>query len=267
MNYYLEYIFIENYIINFFLLQNINIFTKSKIKITRIIISSVISTIYSLIFFKYDLNSIFLKLLLINVVIYISFKPSNIKKYFKLIAYYFFEYYLYVGIIIGITLFFRLNADILIIKVLVYISSAVLLYLLNSLMWKMWKTNIKKENLSYTINIEGQEINCFVDTGNIVKNIEYNLDIIFLDKMWYELLKKKNVLNNRVDTHIHSILKDSIIPGYVITNVEVYRNNKKINTIKKIIISFSEQSINIDNIYTGIIGYNTYVEKLEGVKL
>ena len=267
MSYYLEYIFIENIIVNLFLLYMINIFTKSNSKKLTIIISSLISTIYTIISMLLELNSMVIKILIVNFIIYIAYKPKELKKYIKIIIYYIFLYYSYLGIIIGITLFFNFNIENIVIKVLIYILSAILLYLLNNFMWKMWKTNIKKESLTYTINIKGQEINCFVDTGNMVKNFEHNLDIIFLDKKWYKVLNEKNILNNKVETHIHSVIGDSVISGYIIENVEVYKNYKKVYTLKKIIISFSEQSINIYEKYSGLIGYNTYLENLEGVKL
>ena len=267
MNYYLEYIFLENVIVNFILLNLVNIFTKSNTKIVNIIVSSIFSSVYTTVILIFELNTFVIKLLLVVFVVYIAYSPKNISKYFKLIAYYFFLNYMYLGIIIGITLMFNVNIENIILKILVYIISAIILYLLNKFMWKMWKTNIKKDKLTYTINIKGQEIFCFVDTGNMVKNYQYNLDVIFLDKKWHEVLSKKNVLNNKVDTYIHSVVGDSVIAGYIIDNVEVYKNKRKIIVIDKIIISFSNQSINIFNKYTGLIGYDTYLENLEGVHL
>ena len=267
MNYYLEYIFIENIIVNILLLSIVNIFTKTNTKKINIIVSSFFSSIYTTIILVLNLNLFVIKLLVIIFVVYIAYSPKSFSKYIKLIIYYLFLNYLYLGIIIGITLFFNINIENIILKILVYIISSIILYLLTNFMWKMWKTSIKKDKLTYIININGQEIYCFVDTGNMVKNFEHNLDIIFLDKKWYEILKQKGVLNYIVDTHIHSIIGDSIIPGYIIKNIEVYKNRKKIKVIDKIIISFSNQSINIFNKYSGLIGYNTYLEKLEGVEL
>lgn len=267
MNYYLEYIFLENIIVNFLLLNLVNIFTKSNTKKINIIISSIFSSIYTIVILVLNLNLFVIKILLIIFIVYIAYNPKSIFKYFKIIIYYLFLNYLYLGIIIGITLMFSIDTQNIILKILVYIISAIILYLLTKFMWKMWKTNIKKDKLTYTINIKGQEIYCFVDTGNMVKNFEHNLDVIFLDKKWYDVLYKKDVLNKKVNTHIHSVIGDSMITGYIIENLEVYKDRKKIKIIKKIIISFSNQSINIFNKYTGLIGYNTYLENLEGVQL
>ena len=267
MNYYLEYIFLENVIVNLVLLSLVNIFTKSNAKKLNIILSSIFSSIYSTVIVILNLDMFIIKLLLIIFVVYIAYNPKSISKYLKIVAYYLFLNYLYLGIIIGITLMFSISIENIIFKILVYCISAIILYLLNKFMWKMWKTNIKKDKLTYTINIKGQEIYCFVDTGNMVKNYQYNLDVIFLDKKWYEVLSKKNILNKRVDTYIHSVIGDSVIAGYIIKDLEVYKNKKRIKVIDKIIISFSNQTINIFNKYTGIIGYDTYLENLEGVHL
>lgn len=267
MNYYLEYIFLENVIVNFILLNLVNIFTKSNTKKLNIIVSSIFSSIYTTVILIFKLDMFVIKILLIVFVVYIAYNPKTISKYLKITVYYLFLNYLYLGIIIGITLMFDVNIENMVLKILVYIITALILYLLNKFMWKMWKTNIKKDKLTYTINIKGQEIFCFVDTGNMVKNYRYNLDVIFLDKKWHEVLSRKNILNNKVDTYIHSIVGDSVIAGYVIENVEVYKSRKKIKVIDKIIISFSNQSINILNKYTGLIGYDTYLENLEGVHL
>lgn len=267
MNDYLEIIFLENLIVNYVLLYMVNVFTKMKAKKIKLIVSDIVSTVYTTTIIVLNMNDLLLKLFLIIFIVYITYQPKTLKLYLKIVIYYLFLSYLYSGIIIGITLFFNVNIQYILSKILVYLISAILLYLLNSFMWKMWKTNIKKEKLTYIINIQGQEIHSFVDTGNVVKNLEYHLDVIFLDKKWFPILKEKGVLKEKVETNINSIIGKSVIPGYIIRNIEVYKNGKMIHIIKKIIISFSEQSINIDGKYTALIGYNTYLENLEGVHL
>lgn len=267
MIYYLENIYVENFIVNLFLMYIINIFTKSSTKFIRIILMDIIESIYFVILIKFNINNITSKILLIIFISYFAYKPDNIKRYFKIILYYLFLNYLYLGIIIGITLIFNFNIQNIIIKEIVYISSAVILYLLNRFMWKMWKTDIKKDNLTYIINIKGQEIKCYVDTGNLVRNNEYNLDVIFLDKKWYKILDNKNILKNKIETNIHTVFGNNVIPGYIVNNINVYKKNKKVGCIKSVIISFSNQKINIYGEYSGLIGYNTYIENLEGAIL
>ena len=155
----------------------------------------------------------------------------------------------------------------ILVKILIYIISAIILYIINSYMWKMWKLNINNDNLTYIINIGGQEIYGYVDTGNLAKNIEYNTDIIFLDKKWFGVLYEKGMLNHIVKTNILSINGENVSIGYMLNNIKIYKNPKKIITLKKIIISFSSQDININGKYTALIGYNTFCENLGGIYL
>ena len=55
----------------------------------------------------------------------------------------------------------------------------------------------------------------------------------------------------------------SFIDGYIFKNVEIYREDKYVATIEKIIISFEFN--NSHEKYSGIIGYETYLKYLEGV--
>ena len=270
MEYYIEQIFLENYIVNFVILYILNLFLKSHVKLIKLLSINLISTIYVLIIYINNIENIFLKIMLAFVVTYIIFAPSRLKAYFQYTFLYLLFNFLYLGIIISITVLLNISINILVCKILVYLISALLLYLMTSVMWKMWKTNIKKENITYIVNIQGQEINCYVDTGNLVKNLEYNLDVIFLDSRWYDVLNEKGILKKKVNTYINSVTSNMVSYGYIVENVYVYKEDlknkkgKNIYKINKIIISFSNQKINIDGKYTGLIGYNTYLENLGG---
>lgn len=267
MNYYLEYIFLENLLINIILINQINIFTKQKSKKIRILISCLLISMYTTLIVIFNIKSMIVKILEINVAIYLAFKPNNIKLYFKLTIYYILFNFMYVSIIIALTIFFNIEIKNIMYKLVIYLISGIILFFMNKFLWKIWKANIKKDKLTYIINIKGQEILAFVDTGNMVRNFEHNLDVIFIDKKYYYLLKEKNILVNKIDTNINSIIGKNKIEGYIVENIEVYKRKNKVSKIKKIIISFSEQPINIDGKYNALIGYNTYLECLEGVKL
>ena len=270
MKIYLDYIFIENIIINFVIMYQVTIFTKSKINIIRCISSSIIFSIYSvIIYFFYDtfILTCFIKLMLVNISIFISFKPKNIKEYLKKIIYYYIINFIYVGVIISITVFFKISINNTLNKICIYIISGGITYLFNRYLWKLWKTNIKNNSLGYKLKIKNQEINCYVDTGNLVYNLEHNLDVIFLDYNWYGIFELLDILNTKIDLKIKTVNGNEKLYGYIVKGVEVYKENRYICKLDKIIFSFSNQRININNKYSGLIGYNLYVEKLEGVKL
>lgn len=267
MRYYLEFIFLENFLVNYIILFQVKYFTKQNNKKILILISCFIISLYTTIIVIYKISNISLKILEIIFGIYIAFIPKDIKTYIKILMYYILFNYMFLAIVIAITIFLNINAENLFIRIVLYCISGIILYILNNFLWKMWKTNIKKEKLTYTINIKGQEIEAFVDTGNMVRNFEHNLDVIFIDKKYYEILKSKHVLDKKIDIGVNTVTLNKKIDGYIVENVKIYKNKNKVFKIKRIIISFSEQSINIEGKYRALIGYNTYLENLEGVKL
>ncbi|MEG1204620.1 MAG: sigma-E processing peptidase SpoIIGA [Clostridia bacterium] len=270
MKIYLDYIFFENIILNYIILYQVNIFTKSNIKKRCLIGADLILSIYTVISYVYKdsfIDSIFIRLLLVFITIYICFFPKQIKEYIKKVIYFYIISFMYVGIMISLSLLFGIKLDNILNKVLLYIICGMISYIFNKYMWKMWKTNIKKEDLTYTINIKGQEIPSFIDTGNLVKSKIYNLDVIFLDNKWYGVLELKGLLNKKIDIGVNTVAKKCYIYGYIIEGVKIYKDGKFINNLDKIIFSFSSGSINIEDKYSALIGYNTYIEKLKGVIL
>ena len=55
--------------------------------------------------------------------------------------------------------------------------------------------------------------------------------------------------------------------GYIIKNIIVYKEEREIALIDKIILSFSLDNSNTPEKYSAILGYDTYLEKLKGVIL
>ena len=92
MKIYLDYIFIENIIVNFVIIYQVGIFTKTKISIKRNIISCFILSIYTVIMYILNdkfLSNVFIKLMITNITMYIAFKPSSLLQYLKKIVYYY----------------------------------------------------------------------------------------------------------------------------------------------------------------------------------
>ena len=275
MKIYLDYIFFENLIINIVIIYQTSIFTKSNIKLKYIILSSSVLSVYTTIVYILQNNiveNIIIKIIIAvtskkNKKIYLAFNPKSIKEYIKKQVYYYIISFTYVGIIISITLIFNISIKKTIVKILIYVLSAFISYLFNKYLWKMWKTNIKNSSLTYKLKIKGQEIVAFVDTGNNVYDYTNNLDVIFVDMKFFDNLKKLNVLKNRTNIIVRTIASEDYITGYIVEDVEVYQNSKKVCNLKKVVFCFSNQTINLNNKYNALIGYNLYLENLKGVTL
>ena len=259
---YIEYIIIENFIVNFFILLFINIFAKEKVKILRIIITTIISTFYSSIVNIYSdyLNTIFSKLLLSVICVFIAFNPKNISKYIKLSCYYYLIYFEFIGVIISLTLIFNINIESIIIRLIIYIITIVIVYLFNKFMWKMWKIDIKKRDLSVKICINEIEINGIVDTGNSATG-NNGLPVIFVNNKFKEKIIIDENCNSIDFVNIKTINKENFIKSYMLENVYIYKGGKKYK-LKNVNIAFSDMLTN--NYYDAIVGYDIYIDNLEG---
>ena len=268
MKIYLDYIFLENLIVNLLISISMYKFNKEKLKKINIILGSIFISIYTTIIYALNdtfFSSLYIKLIAVIIYTYITFKPSTFIAILKHTIYYFLFSFLYVGIIISVSILFKINLTNTMIKILIYLISGIILNIFTKYLWKMWKTNIKNNDLSYKLNINGQEIFGFVDTGNNVKDITTGLNVLFVDMEYKE--KLKNILDERRKREIYTntVNANSHEDGYIIKDVEVYKENKRIGKIKRIVICFV--NLNISNKkYSALIGYNTYIENLKGVK-
>lgn len=151
MAYYIEYIFLENVIVNYIIIYELTIFVKCKVNKISFIIGILLLSCYStaIYFFKEEgiINS-FTKILIVFFCIYIIFLPKEVVKYIKICIYYFLLSFMFVGILIALTLFFKLEISNIVIKIIAYIISSLILYIFNKYLWKMWKTRIKKRRFN-----------------------------------------------------------------------------------------------------------------------
>ena len=86
MTIYLDIVFVENIIMNYIILFSTGLICKEKIKQMRIVISSIIGSIYSVAYYITEIKlyvTIIAKILLSIVMIYIAFGSKNFKKTFK----------------------------------------------------------------------------------------------------------------------------------------------------------------------------------------
>ena len=255
---YIEYIIIENFIVNFFLILFINIFTKQKINILRIIFTDLITTVYIVVANIYKLDNAFYKFLLSFVTVFIAFGIKDLKKYIKVVIYYYLIYFEYIGVILSITLIFNFNINFIVIKIIVYLISALIVYCFNKFLWKLWKVDIKNKDLSLKICINEVNLKAFVDTGNSVK-MENGFPVIFVkNSLKTKIIKDKYKTKGSIN--ISTISDKNKMDVYLVENVLFINNKvtKKTNTN----LIFSKMLENSE--YDALISYDTYIDKLEG---
>ena len=245
MKIYLDYIFLENLIINTVVIIEtilfINLIINNKRRNTIIILDTIFSCI---IYVVPVLNHFAIHIVLTSFSLFILFKLKNLYEYFKAISCYYLIYFIYIGIIIAMCVLFNINLDSIMLKCTTYILSAILLHFLNKCMWKTLKDKFKIRDLYYT-----------------VKDPISNLNVIFLKKELEEIIIKDKT--NKVEFEVTTVNSVDTKEGYIVKNIQVIKEGRIIANIPKIILCFSLIG-NTPEKYSAIIGYDTYLENLNG---
>ncbi|MDD2376617.1 MAG: sigma-E processing peptidase SpoIIGA [Clostridia bacterium] len=273
MKIYLDYVFIENFIVNISILYQTSIFTKTKVNKIRLIVLSVFLSIISIMKTLEISTNIIIQILTINIVIYLLYLPKSVIKYIKQQMYYYLIYIMYIGIIISTSIFFSINLNNIYTRILLYIVTACVTYIINKYMWKIWINKIKYNNLTYKIvinSLNNLTFKVFVDTGNNIRDSFSNLDVIILNSKVYNLKLKSKLIDDKqreiVSLEVLTAIGKSEIKGYIFNDISIKKGGIEKIILKKAIILFIDEKIN-NYEYDGIISYNTYLEKLEGVTI
>ncbi len=261
MKIYLDYIFLENLIVNaviiFQTIRCINIDIKVWKKFLWAICDAIVACI---IYIRPEFNSYIINIIVTTVIIVLVLKPKSVIKCIKYMITYYYIYIVYMGIIIFSSIFFNIHLEIYLNKILLYIFSAVICKYITDKMWIMLKSKNNYLDLVYTLNIQNNNIPVFLDTGNKVYDYTNNSSVIFLDN---SLKDKINLENYKlVEFEINTVSGTDIKIGYIINNLKITKDKEEY-VIDKVIICFS--SINdTPEKYSGIIGYELYLRNLNG---
>ena len=105
---YLDIIFFENLLMNFIILYACEIILKLEIKIIKTFFSSMLGSVYVIVWYITDLgifSNIFLKLILSFAMVYIAFQPLNTKKFLKELILFYLTSFTFGGIAIALLYF------------------------------------------------------------------------------------------------------------------------------------------------------------------
>ncbi len=263
---YIDYIFIENLIMNYLLLFQTSNFLKEKNKLIKKILASIIGSIYVCIMLVLKLNYlnyVVAKLSLSFVMVYICFLPKSLKKYIKEIITFYFITIINLGTYLIIITLFNVNINNSIIKIVIYIIGSVVIYIINNEIWRIFKLKLKKENLLYDVYIQNNgkyiQYKGFIDTGNTCRHINTGRMIFFANK-------KNNIdvsSYKEVEIELSTIAGKGVQKGYIVNNVII----KKENNIKfaDVVICFTENNIKNQLGYDMIMNYEVYEEILGGI--
>lgn len=210
MTVYIDIIFIENVVINYIILYATGIVSKSKINQKRMIISSLIGAVYSVIYYILKINiysNMIVKLMLSIAMVYIAFETKNFRVLAKKLVLFYLVSFVFAGAALGII--YMANTQNITIQNGMIVGSYTLKTILIGIVvafiviiigFNFAKGKLSKKDLIYNIKIyiNGKNVKtkAMMDTGNFLKEPITNIPVAVVEHtLLYEIIPKE-ILNN-----------------------------------------------------------------------
>lgn len=210
MTIYLDIVIIENLIMNYIILYATAIIAKKKVKHTRAFISSIIGTIYVIMLYVTELpiySNIISKLLLSIIMVYIMFKPGDIKTLINNLLLFYLTSFVFGGA--STALIYLIKPEEIFIKNGIYLGAYTLktvflggivgLFLI-AVTINIIRSKISKKDMFYNIKIyleeKTVETRAMIDTGNLLKEPITNIPVIIAEHTLLYGTIEKEILNN-----------------------------------------------------------------------
>ncbi len=210
MTIYIDIVLIENLIMNFIILLATGLILKEKIKVMRLLFSSLLGAIYSVVSYMSILEiytSMTLKIILSIVIIYIAFNPQTIKKMWKDILIFYLTSFVFGGA--AFALIYIIKPQDILMKNGLFLGTyplktillgAIVAFIIIIAAFTVVKTKITKKDMFCEIEIElnGEKIKttAMIDTGNLLKEPITNTPVIVVEHtLLYDCIPKE-ILNH-----------------------------------------------------------------------
>ena len=292
MTIYLDIIFFENILMNYIILAAVNVVTKNDTthRQLRMITSSFIGSVYAVItylkIFKIY-ESIFAKIILSVVMIYITFAPKIVKELVKKLLIFYMASFVFGGCTIA--LMYVINPENVKLKngvfvgtypIKVAVIAGVIAFVVMQIVFKINKSKITAKDMICTLKIlfnnKEVEMKAFIDTGNMLKDPISELPVIVVEE---KIMKK--IIPDEFFEYIHNNLggdwekseiemyknKIRIIPfmslgkengllvGIKVDEVQVFTYDEE-KRIKDVIVGIYRKNLSKENKYHALIGLN-----------
>ena len=277
---YIDIILLENLCMNYIILFATAYIMKIKISHIRIIASSSIGAVYSIMLYMQILpiySSIFMKIILSVVMVYISYAPKSVKIAIKQLIIFYLISFAFGGCAFAL-LYFVKPQDIFI-KNGVYIGTyplkiallgGIVGFVITYIAFKIIKNKATKEEMIYKlkikINDKTVEVNALLDTGNKLKDPITLVPVIVIEKQKLYNFLPEEILENidkiiggdsnkLIEENIKYMSKFRVIPynsigkqnglmlGFKADEVKIIIDEEE-RTIKNTIIGIFNQSFN-----------------------
>lgn len=184
MTVYLDIIFLENVCMNYIILLATGLILKNKISYVRILLSSILGSVYVLVTYMTNFQILFgitMKILLSIAMVYIAFDQKSIKKQIKELLVFYLTSFAFGGTAFAMIYFIKPQN--IIMKNGVYIGTyafntiligGIVGFVLINTVFKIVKRKITKEDMNCNMKIVFRgnyvDVKTMIDTGNMLKD-------------------------------------------------------------------------------------------------
>ncbi len=286
MTIYIDIVLFENVILNYIILLSTAIISKSKISTLKILLSSLVGGIFSILNYIVILNTItgvILKIIISIIMVLISFGDYKIKKFLKELMFFYLTSFTFGGIAFMLLFFIspnnlRMENNHFIgtypIKIAVLAGGVG--FIVITIISNIIRSNLDKRAMICDLEIyydgKYKKIKTMLDTGNLLKEPISKTDVVIVEKDSLEGLISNDILKNikcilngnwLEDSNIHSY-KFKLIPfsslgndnglliGFKPDYIKIYGEEECIR--KNILIGIYDGKLSRTNSYTSLIG-------------
>lgn len=288
---YAEYVFLENFIMNYFILSLTGRFTKFTPRRTKMILASSLGASYAFVIFFPSLHflfSILMKVACSMLIIVICFTPYHFKDFLRLIGVFYLITLVFGGA--GFALFYFSNFNGIISNGIFYITnvsiknifiSCGVAYILIQFCWGYIQKQLSREKIMMDISIEINDLRVdvrgMVDTGNSLTDPISKYPVIIVE---YSAIKNilpkeiKDILSSGTMSNLEQIVsklsgsnwitrfriipyealgtENGILIGFKPDNVLIH-NEKQCKDIKEIVIAIYNKNLSKTGDYNALL--------------
>lgn len=299
MTIYLDVILLENLCMNYIILFATGFIIKAKMKQRRLFLSALIGAIYAMLsaltVIKMYTN-VGIKILLSITMIYLAFRPENVKKLGKELLLFYLVSFAFGGCAFALLYFVR-PQDILMkngvltgtYPLKIALLGGIVGFVTVTIAFRMMKTRMTRKNMFCEIEVYFREkkisIKAMIDTGNLLKEPITQLPVIVIEKQKVEELIPKEMIENLIrllggeqkdeDLAIEEeyTSKFRVIPfsslgkqnglliGFKADKVKVKMEEEEIEETK-VMVGIYQETLTKNGAYSGLIGLDL-IERCE----
>lgn len=292
MTIYLDVILVENLCMNYIILFATGYIMKLKRKHIRIIISSLVGSVYSILAYmeimKVYSNTI-VKIILSIVMVYIAYMPKTIKELMKELTIFYLTSFVFGGCAFALLYFIKPQEIIFKNGVLIgtypikiAILGGIVGFIITTIAFYIIKIRLGKKDIFCDVTIyfneKSLQIKALIDTGNMLKDPITNMPVIVVEKEKLEVILPNYILDNLdniiggdvsktiyEDENLEYINRFRVIPfkslgkenglllGFKVDKVIIYRDDIE-SKIKNVIIGIYNHKLSRKEQYSALIG-------------